>query len=269
MVKVNRKVPARKRPVRARAAVAKAKKANMKKFVKTVVSELTETKEAYTGTGNTPLLFNSGIDSVGDIQPIIPAMGQGTDTNQRVGQQIRARRLTIKGHVKLNINNTAGNSKLPNVICRLMVVSMKNKSSYGDVTASALPLATLLRKGGSTVGFTGLLSDVYAPINTDVFTVHHDKKIYLSQSYINAIGPSVPSQYVTQDISKTVKFFNINIKCKNKLLKYDEDISSDSWPTNYSPFLVLGYSYLDGSVPDTLSTQVGLIYDSMFQYEDA
>lgn len=263
-----RKYAAKKRPVSKKTVVQRAKKSNLKKFVKKVVSEMAETKEAYTTTGNTPILFNSGIDSTADIQPIIPAMGQGDDSNQRTGQSITAQKLNIRGHIRLNINDVADSTKLPNVAVRLMVLSMKNKPSYGDVTASAAPLATLLRKGGTTGNFTGVLSDLYAPINTDVFTKHYDKVYYLSQSFLNGIGPSIPSQYVAQDVSKTVRFFNINVKCKNKVLKYDEDISSDSWPVNFSPFLVLGYSYLDGSAPDTVSTNVGLIYDSMLQFED-
>lgn len=260
-----RRRPAARKP---KNAVRKAKKSNLKKFVKKVVSEMAETKHAYTSTGNTPILFNSGIDSTADIQPLIPAIGQGDDSNQRTGQVITAKRLNIKGHVRLNINDVSDSTKLPQVAVRMMVISMKNKPSYGDVTASAAPFATLLRKGGTTTNFTGVLSDLYAPINTDVFTKHYDKVMYLSQSYLNGIGSSIPSQYVAQDVSKTIKFFNINVKCKNKVLKYDEDISSDSWPVNWSPFLVLGYAYLDGSSPDTLSTNVGLIYDSMLQFED-
>jgi len=259
----------RRRPVaRKSKPVYKAKRANFKKFVKKVVSEMAETKEAYTTSGDTPIWFNSGINATGDITPIVPAIGQGVDTNQRIGQKITAQRLNVKGHIRLNLNDVSDSTKLPNVVVRMMIVSMKNKPSYGDVTASAAPLSTLLRKGGTTTAFTGVLSDVYAPINTDVFTIHHDKKFYLNQTYINAIGPSVPSQYLAQDISKTIKFFNLNVKCKNKVLKYDEDISSDSWPVNWSPFLILGYAYLDGSAPDTISTNVQLMYDSTFQFED-
>lgn len=263
--------PRRKYPLKKRTAskpVRKAKKTNLKKFVKKVVHELTETKECYTTTGNSLVMFNSGIDSVGDIMPIVPALGQGTDSNQRVGQTISAQSLNIKGHMKLNINDVSDSTKLPNVMVRMMVVSMKNKQSYGDVTASAAPLASLLRKGGTTTNFTGVLSDLYAPINTDVFTVHHDKRYNLSQSFLNGIGASIPSQYVAQDVSKTVRFFNFNVKCKNRKLKYDEDVSSDSFPVNFCPFILLGYCYLDGSSPDVVSTNVGLAYDATLKFED-
>lgn len=236
--------------------------------VKKIVSSMQETKQAYTSSGNTLTMFNSGIDSVGDYIQILPSIAQSVADNGRVGDQIRGQNLNVKGFVRLNVNDVADSTRLPQVAVRLMVCSLKNKSNWSDVGSSAVPLTTLLRKGGTTTGFTGVLSDLHAPINRDVFTVHADKKFYLKQDYLNGIGASIPSQYVNQDISKAIKFFNISVKCK-KLMKYDASISSGLYPTNFAPFLLLGYCYLDGSSPDTVSTNLGLNYDSTFSYEDA
>lgn len=241
---------------------------NFVRNVKAVISSLTEDKYAYTTSGNSLIKFNSGIDTTGDVQAIIPAISQGTGDNNRIGDQIRGKTLTISGHVKLDVNEVNDSTKLPNVAVRMMIVSIKNRPSYDQVTATAAPFATLLKKGGNTVGFTGLLSDLHAPINRDVFTVHHDKKFYLRQDYINAIGPSVPSQYVAQDVSKTVKFFKLKVPCK-KIMKYDEDVASGLWPVNYCPFIIMGYTYLSGETPDVVDSKVGLCYDAMFTYEDA
>lgn len=237
--------------------------------VKAVLSSLAEDKMAFTSSANALVMFNSAVDSAGDMIQILPGISQGTGDSNRIGDQIRAKSFNVKGYVKLNFNDVPDSLKLPNVICRLMVVSMKSRPSYIDAAASSATLATLLKKGGTTTGFGGLLSDIYAPINTDAFTVHHDEHFYLNQSFINAVGVSAPSAYITQDISKTVKFFNINIKCKNRLLRYDEDVGSNILPSNFGPMLLLGYSYLDGSSPDTLSTNVGLEYASTLAFEDA
>lgn len=241
----------------------------MVRRVKQIVNSLTESKQAFTTTGDTLLMFNSGIDSVADCTRIIPSVAQSLLDNGRIGDQVRLRSMNIRGYVKLKVNDVADSTTLPNVAVRMMILSMKNKSTWTDVTASAAPLATLLKKGGTTVGFTGTLSDLHAPINRDVFTVHHDRKFYLKQDFINSIGASVPSQYVSQDVSKTVKFFNVNVKCRNKLLRYDEDVASGLYPVNFSPFLVLGYVYLDGSNPDVIATNVGLSFDSTMTYVDA
>lgn len=252
-----------------RRAVRKAKSSNLVRKIKQVMSSLTETKQAYYNSGNTLTMFNSGIDSVGDLQQIVPNIANGVEDNQRVGQQIRAKSMNIRGYIKLNINDVNDSTKLPAVVARMMVVSMKTAPNFTEAQAQASKIGTLLKKGGTTVSFTGLLSDIHAPINTDVFTVHSDRKYYLNQSYVNATGVSPPSTVLAQDVKNTVKFFNINVRCKNRLLKYDEDVSSDLLPTNFAPFILLGYSYLDGSAADTLSTNLGLQYISTFNYEDA
>lgn len=237
--------------------------------IKQVVSSLTEDKQAYTSTGNSLLKFNSGIDTVGDIVQILPGIAQGVGENQRIGNQIRAKSLNVKGYVKLDINETADNTANPNVVVRMMIVSMKTTQSFQDAQSLSTKIGSLLLKGGTTTTFAGNLQDIYAPINRNVFTVHHDRKFYLRQDYINTIGASAPSTTLTQDISKTVKFFNLNVKCRGRILKYDEDVGSDILPNNFAPFILLGYSYLDGSTPDVISTRVGLCFDSVFNYEDA
>lgn len=261
---VMKKSPMRKRKIK-RTKVSK----NLKKAIKKVISEQTETKQAFTTSGNTLIKFNSNIDSVGDLVQILPGISSGTGENQRIGNQIRSQSLNIKGFIKLDLNEIPDSTKLPNVMVRMMVVSMKTAGSFIDAQAQSPKIGTLLKKGATTTAFSGLLQDLYAPINTDVFTVHYDKRFNLSQSYINSQGASPPSTFFAQDISNTVKFFNIKVKCKNRLLKFDEDVGSDILPSNFAPFILLGYSYLDGSSADALDTKVGLCYDSILNFEDA
>lgn len=265
----NRGVTASKEPIPQAMQPAPNKLGALVKIIRKVVGQEAETKQAYSQTGTTLLKFNSGITAVGDMIQILPNIAQGVAENQRIGNQIRAKSLKVKGFVKLDLNDLPDVSSLPNVIVRMMIVSMKTCPSFGDAQGQAPKLGTLLKKGGTTSAFEGYLQDIYAPINTDVFTVHSDKRFYLSQSFLNAQGTLPPSNYVAQDISKTVKFFNINVKCKNKLLKYDEDVNADVGPSNFAPFLLLGYAFLDGSSPDIVSTRVGLNIDTIFNYEDA
>lgn len=261
-------------PQRAAAPAQKGwKKAyNKKAFtknVKKIVQAMTETKKAFHASGDSLVKFNSGINSAGDMMQLFPNIAQGPDEGQRIGNLIRTHSLRVKGYLKLDINEDNNVTKLPSVAVRMMIVSMKTRPCYFDATGTPGTLATLLEKGQATVGFTGLLTDLYAPINTDVFTVHHDETIYLNQSFINSVGASVPSQYLAQDVSQTVKFFDIPVKCKNKLIRYDVDVGGGLFPTNFGPFLLVGYSYLDGSSPDVVDTKLGLQYDTILTYEDA
>lgn len=235
---------------------------NMVRTVKQIVSSLTETKQAFYTTGDAPVKFNSGIDSLGDMRDVLPQITQSTADNGRIGDQIRAKSLNIKGFIKLDIAPTIGTTGMPNVVVRMLVVSLKSKTNFTEATSSVTPLGSLIKKGGTTTTFSGVLRDVNAPINTDMWTVHSDKKYYLKQDYVN--GSQGP-----MDVSNTVRFFNIRLKCKNKLLKYDSSISSALLPTNYGPMILLGYSFLDGTTPDTVNTRVGLQYDTILNYEDA
>lgn len=238
--------------------------------VKKVVHSMTQDKQAYTSTGDSLIKFNSGIDSAGDMIQILPYLSPSLYDNGRIGEQITAKSLSVKGYLRFDINDaTTDSTKYPSVIARMMVVTMKTRPCFYDATGSSATLASLLKKGGTTVGFTGKLSDIYAPINRDVFTVHYDKRFYLNQSYLNATGPSPPSTILSQDVKNSIKFFKFNVRCKNKILKYDEDVGSDLLPSNFGPFLVLGYAYADGSSADVVSTPLGLQFDSTLTYYDA
>lgn len=251
-----------------RSAKAKAPSKAFTKVVQKIINKNAETKQAWISSGNSLIMFNQNIDSAGDMQQLVPNIDKGTMPHQRIGDQVIAQSLNVRGYLKLNVNDTTDSTKLPNVIARVMIVSLKTRPGYYDASGAFAQLAALLKKGGTTSSFTGVLSDIFAPINTDLFTVHHDKRFYMNQSYINVIGASAPSTTIVQDLKNTVKFFNFNIKCKNKVLKYDSAIGSGIYPTNFGPFMLVGYANLDGSTDSILTTPVGLQYVTTLNYQD-
>lgn len=273
-MRVSRKLSTKKKVVKSKKSAKP--KGNFKKQVLKVIHDQAEDKMAYYTNNSTALeMFNSGISFSSDLKQVLPTISQGDGDNARTADQIHAKRLSIRGHIKLNPKQQAGavsnEPKISNVVARLMVLSNKVANNYDlAVNQSNMVANSLLKKGGTTVGFTGILSDINAPINTDLFTVHHDKVFYLTQDYVFTPSSSAPfeNSAVAIDIKNTVKFFNINLKCKNKLLKYDSSASGSLLPTNYGPFLVLGYAYLDGTTPDVAATNLGMQYISTLTYED-
>lgn len=248
---------------RARSRLArKRSRKGLVRNIKQVISSLKENKQAFHSTGDSLIKCNSTIDTTGDMFQIIPSVSNSVNDNGRIGDQITVKSLSIKGFVKFDIVPTIGAQPPTTVLCRMMVVSLKSKANYDDAKSSASPLTALLKKGGTTTNFNGYLRDIYADINREVWTVHHDSRFYLSQDFVN--GSQGP-----MDVSKTVRFFNIPLKCKNKLLKYDSAVSSGLLPTNYGPMILFGYTFLDGSSPDTVSTRLGIQYDTIMNYEDA
>lgn len=262
---------ARRKP-RARKAVSKRSVKPSRKFVKMVkkvIHSQSEDKMAYASSGDTPIYFNSGITSASDIQTVLPQINENANDNGRIGDELRAKRLRLRGHIILS-DNTDNNMWNKRVGVRLMIVSPKRFPNIDDAYSNFSAWNTaLLKRGGTQVGYTGLVRDLYTPINTDEITCYYDKVFYLSQDRVfEWVNTTNVGSKATQGIRDTVKFFNISIPCYNKKLHYDQGASSNLQPTNYGPFLLLGYSFLDGSSADTVSTRIGLVYDSYFTYED-
>lgn len=260
------KAPA-KRAYRPRRKTVTKAKGQFKKKVLSVINSVAEDKHLYTSNSETALtLFNSGINSVADMLQIMPNQSEGDAENNRDGDEIRLKSFNVKGYIRVVpvLNGPTGNP-ICQVGIRMMVLSLKKATSWDLVTSSPTPLLSLLRTGGTTKGFTGVISDLFAPVNTDLYTCHYNKVHYCTQEYVNR---DTTVGYWNTDIKNQIKFFNINLKVKDKKLLYDDDTNGGILPTNYSPFLVMGYSYLNSGTPDTISTNVGLHYQSHITFQD-
>jgi len=221
-----------------------------------------ETKQAF--HERTLTSYNSGINTTAEATRIVPSLGQGVTDYQRIGDQIKAQSLIVKGAIIYNPSTgqygTYANARLG---VRMMIVQPRKFSNIDDVQTDVPNWSTyLLKKGGSTTAFTGVLSDLWAPINSDGIIKYYDKVFYLDAPYqATAVGSVL--------MGNSTKFFNIKLKVKNKVLKYDSSVSGALQPTNYAPVLIIGYAHMDGSAPDVLTTAIQLVYDSVLNYEDA
>jgi len=257
MAKTYKKTRARRAPKRPRKAQAKPSKAFAKK-VQAVVHKDAETKSAFCST--TSVGFNSGINSGGDIQIIVPDIQNSTYDNGRIGDQIRGMKLRIKGILTSNLTyNTNSQCRLG---VRVFIVQPKSYSNYDAINANAtIWQATLLKKGLTTVGFTGVINDLQADVNKDAITVYYDKVFYINTPYlVSSVGDATTYN--------SVRFINKTLNLRNKLLRYDSAFNSGKTPTNWNPVMLVGYVHLDGSGPDTVSTQVSMTTDTYLDYED-
>lgn len=239
---------------------AKSSKAFVKKVQKIIHADV-ETKQAYHIMA--PTNFNSGIDVTGDVIRVLPNISTGVDSNNRIGQQLKAQNLVIKGCVSWSPSvGTFGTFANARLGVRIMVVQPRNYSEVNQVITSATTwLPNLLQKGGVAAPFQGQINDLWAPINTEAIIKYYDKVIMLNGTYqASNVGFS--------QLLGATKFFNINLKCRNKTLKYETNISTNN-PTNYAPVFLIGYAHLDGSGPDTVSTALVCQWDAVFNFEDA
>jgi len=239
--------------------VSKKSSKTFVKKVQAIIHKDVETKSAF--SQNTSVAFNSGINSAGDIQIIVPDIQNSTFDNGRIGDQIRGMRLRIGAILTSNLTYTAySNCRLG---VRVLIVQPKMYSNYDAINTNATVwLGTLLKKGLATSAFTGLINDLYADINTDAITVYYDKVHYINTPFMaTAVGE--------QSTYNSVRFIKKTINLRNKLLRYDSAFNSGKTPTNFNPVMLCGYAHLDGSGPDTVTTQVSMTTDSYMDYEDA
>lgn len=246
-------------------AIRKVKQSAFKKKVLQVIKSQAETKQAF--LTQTPIDFNSGINSAGDALRIIPNITRGSADNNRIGDQIRAQKISIRAILQMLPQGVGQGDGVRKIAARVMIVTPKGYPNWATASANATTwMPMLLKKGGTTTAFTGDISDLFAPGNTDAITFHYNKVHYFNQ-------PSVIQQtaagLVSVDQSHLVKFLKINLRCRNRLVKYDDNTDSGLTPTNLGYFMIVGYAFVDGTAPDTLSTRVRLQYDAVFDYEDS
>jgi len=231
----------------------------MVKLIQSVINKNMEDKFAWRSVSDVP--YNSAINSQTDVASIVPSISVGAGDASRVGVQIHGKQLTIQGHMIGNLTNRDYSDV--RICVRMMIVSPKGYAGYTPAyNAAATWLAYLLKKGATTVGFTGAVSDLYAPVNTDAITCHYDKLFYLNSPYVpGTVSGALP-------VTNSTKFFKISLPV-NRVFKYDSAVDSGLLPVNYSPFIILGYAHLDNSTPDTVQTQVNLNWTAQFRYQDA
>lgn len=263
----------RKYTRRPRKSTKSAKKPSkfLKRTIQSMISKNVEDKESFYSTGTNLVYHNSGINSSGDLLQILNPIYNGSTESHRIGDTIRAKTLVIKGYIQLLKDQTMGDVANKRIGVRLMCISSKRVKEWNTLYNNfATSSGWLLRRGNTTVPFSGYINDLWTPVNSEEFTVHYDKVHYLAQDYVaQQVGSSTPTTTWSQDISKGIKFFTIRIPMRGKRLMFDSNVSGDAYPTNWTAGLCLGYAHLDGSVPDVVETKVGICYDATFTYEDA
>lgn len=235
---------------------------SMTSAISKLIHKNVESKQAYHERATAS--YNSTINSTGDCTRVLPTINQGVTDATRIGDQLRAQSLVVKGAIVYNPSTgqygTYANAR---IAVRMMIVQPKQYSNLDDVQSYAGAwTALLLKKGAATSAFNGTLADLWAPINTDMITKYYDRVFYMDAPYQQtAVGSNL--------MGRSTRLFSVSLKLRNKVLKYDNSVSGGGQPTNYAPVLIMGYTHLDGSAADTLTTALQLTYDTVFNYEDA
>lgn len=209
--------------------------------------------------------FNSSI-SAGDLYGVLPKVIQGDKAWERSGAYITPKYLLLRGTIALNA--TEADSLGARV--RLMVLSAKGEKSYLAVNTAGTDIANTLLDQGFTPNtappwanktkYDGSPIRHLFPVNKDNLVVHHDKRYSLFSSY-----GSTANQHSGDDTRRFIEF-TLKVKCPKKLVY--EDALDPNYPTNFAPFICLGFTYPDGTTPSVVTTPILGNLHSTLIYED-
>lgn len=231
---------------------------------KKVVADTLEDKyaRAEIAPGGQPVLFNASITAPSEQYNLLPAVVQGTDSFNRIGDKIRPKSLRVE--IYITANGLLTTSMLQRV--RLFMLEDKTLKSWSSLASS--PIATQLLDFGSFLGgFSGLPNCDLIRVNKRRYKVIKDKSMTLAKG--TGLTPNTGGINGTQTFVGTQQYYKMTVKIPTPaVLHYASP--GDSYPTNFAPFMILGYTQPDGDVaPDSGVQKVAVQFSSHLDYEDA
>lgn len=213
----------------------------------------------------TDVAHNSGIGSA-DCEPVLTQIvpidsATGSTAQQRIGDRVKPKSLKVKGMLAFDTDAMNTNQS---IYVRVLILSQKNLKTGAAVLAGGVDTARLLRPGyagADQISYTGTAQNVSEPINTDLFRVYYDKVIRLTAANVSS-GAVETMPVSTARWSYTFKEGKLPAS-----LTFDE--GNGNWANNFAPFLAIGYSFADGTAPDTITTRLVSNVSSFFTFEDA
>jgi len=244
----------RSRKPRAPRALRPAQKTQVLQIVKQTLARATENKTVGFIVENN-VVHNAPISDA-DVVPVLGSILEGTESNQRIGDRVKPKSMTVRGVIGLNPDYNPNNKPM---IVTVMLLACKDKKTNALVAAGA-GLADLLKpniNGTEQVPWDGTTLRSTYDINTEKYRVHYARQFRIAPGSL--AGGTREFDYVKW--RHTFKSSKMPAS-----LTWDEGTGDDC--NNFAPFLVIGWCYTDGTAPDVVPRLVSQC-SSEFTFEDA
>lgn len=238
--------------------MADTQRAQTLALVKRMINKDTENKSVGYQVENA-VLHNSPITSA-DCEPLIGEIAQGTDQFNRIGDVIRPKSLVVRGTLALNSSSITGGFTQTPLRVRVMILAQKDIKVGQQVLSGGVDTVHLLEPNldvANEADFSGATINALFPVNKDLFRVYYDRTFTLC-------GPSADSH---EAVTKYMASWSYRFKKLPSTLHFDN--GNGDYPNNFAPFLAIGYSYPDGSSPDTLTRRLVSTAYARLEFEDA
>lgn len=247
-------------------ALTIAKAGGFTNAVRRVLNRELETK--FTANVVQPVGFNSTITSfTTEAYSLMPPVVVATLPNQtyaRVGNQISPMSLKTTLFVGLSAVNRSLAIRVD-----VYVLTRKDLKYWPDISTDSGSV-DLFQAGNSvaTVGYNGFMNTTALRYNLNKFTVLKHKQFILTGNVGVPNGDTTSGNAPNVSVGGCAKkiVFDLDVP---KTLKYDEDGGTYVYPNNYAPFMVIGYSKVEGAAPDTTYQSVQAQWTSALTFKDA
>jgi len=218
---------------------------------------------------------NSTVTAVaGDVKMLLPYIQQGTEDWQRVGNKIQPTSLKIMGTVKIGQSQTLPPNFSPTDLFAVQwILTSKTWKSYQALLQ--LDLTRLLKtQEGSTVAYDGTVWGSRLELAEEDFTQISKRIIRLRYAGIVAGGGGTNSSSVANSHDYVYNYtVTLNQKKLPATLLYPEQGSTvpapyANQPTNYAPFMIMGFYKADGSALGPPAVLLENTYTTILKYKD-
>lgn len=243
----------------------------VKSEVKRAISAAIEDKEFRTYEANR-IVYSSADNAAlnSSIIPLTPYTGflaivQGTGQGQRIGNKIKLKTLRLKGTLVPNAFNSITNTTVRPTNIIFWFFYQKDTPTVTPAVGS-----TFLQLGNSSVGLQNNLTDIWAPINSDLYTLK--KKVvyklgFSAQNPITAEGGDPANQYWNNNDFKLNHHINMDLMpMVVKNIVYNDNTSI---PTTRGLFLMIQSVYAGGNAVASGQRLATFSYSLESSYEDA
>lgn len=240
-----RRYVARRRPAAAAAALPRSAR-RLAPVIKSVLMRQEETKTL-------GLIVENGVGhnaqiGAADLVPIIPAMTQGTAGSQRIGDKVKPVKLTLRGAVSYY---DRGQTTLSPMVCKIFVLQWKGQRDQSGGFLN-VPVNSLMDAGGSLTAWDGSTIRALCSVNREAFQVLGVRTIKISDADV-------------ENHKVQTGQYSMTVKCPATFNYPDGAVN----PSNFAPFLAVGWFYEDGSTPAITDVNIVHTCHSMLYYKDA
>jgi len=261
---IKRRVVRRRRPIVKRRRTV-ARRPALRREIKSVISRMAENKTQQVYIQDQPIPSSSSVVYLDQVKPVSPhasgiQIGQGTGAGNRIGNRIRTKKLVVKGTISALPYNSLSNPAPVPAQVKMFIFYDKRFPN-----AQPSPAPDFFQLGNTYAPFQNDLTDMWAPINDDIYRVVATRTFKLGYSEVTGTGSTVGAQYFANNDFKFNANFSVDLtKVFSKLVTYDGVTATPTSKVLWMMFLPCaanGGTYSSLTIP----CQVSYIVDYTFE----